>query len=127
MIEKDISSSAVVMILYVIAAVSGGLGGCAAGCYYLTHDKRPRLAFAVSYALLGVVFGVITFAVISAYHFPELDSVHKAILFSIIGGLAGAVMLASANLTVLLLFRKLGIEIQITMRKSGEDRRDDDR
>ena len=122
--KVDVINSSSIWVLYAIVAVSGGLGGCAAGCYYLTHEKRPRWAFAVSYMVLGMVFGVITFAILASYHF-DVDSIHKLILYSLLGGTCGAVMLASANMTVRLLFRKLGVEIQLTMKKTGEENRRD--
>jgi predicted membrane-bound spermidine synthase len=113
-----------ILILYAIAAIAGGLGGCAAGCYYLTHDKRPQWAFVVAYMVLGVVFGVLTFALLSAYHFEP--NLHRLVLYAAAGGLGGALALASANFTVRLLFRKLGLEIQFTMRKGKRNRRSED-
>lgn len=112
-----------VLLLYVIAAVAGGLGGCAAAAYYATHARAPRVMFLVAYMLLGVVFGVISLATIATWGLIDPGDVHLIILISLLSGSAGALALVSANLTIMLILRRLGIEIQITMRKPDEERR----
>ena len=119
---KDLVVNGLLAVLYAIAAISGALGGCAASCYYMTHDKAPRWAFAVAYTVVGCVFGVVTFAGLALLHPPA--SIHLLVLYSLGGGAAGAVALGSANLTVRILLRHLGVEVAVTMRKAGEERRD---
>ncbi len=114
------------LAIYAISAICGGLGGCAVGAHhYATSDGRRTIAMWLAYTTLGVVFGVVSVAVMSAYHYEPWD-LHKLILWSMAGGAAGAIALASANAVVKIMFKRLGIEVQITMRKPDENRRTED-
>lgn len=110
-------------ILYAVAAVSGALGGCTVSCYYITHDKTPRWAFAVVYIIIGLIFGALTFAGLEAIDHP-FGSAHHIVLYSAAGGTIAAVVMASLNLTVKMIFKHLGIELQVTLRRPNEERRD---
>lgn len=110
------------LVLYAIAAISGGLGGAIAGAYYATHSNKPRVAMLAAYFILGVVFGAVTLMVSIFIHHTPAD-MNTLSLEALVGGLAGAITLASANFTARLIFRYLGIEIQFTARQRGEDRR----
>lgn len=122
--EQKVIIDTMVAVLYAVAAISGALGGCATSCYYMTHDKHPRWTFAIAYTIMGVVFGILTYAGLAIYHRPE--TVDMLVVSSIAGGAAGALALGAANLTVRLILRRLGVEVAFTVRKAGEDRRDVD-
>lgn len=111
-----------IAVLYAVAAISGGLGGCAAASHYLTHTRYHRLPFIIAYILLGIVFGVVTFAVMLVYGYDP-QNIHYVVLWSLVGGSAGSIALASANFTARLIFQKLGIELQVTVRKPDQERR----
>lgn len=108
--------------LYLVSAVCGGLGGCAVGSHYFMHGKQRTIASLFIYTILGIVFGIVTLAAMSAYHFAP-EEISSLILWSLCGGAAGALALAGANASVRFMFRRLGIEVQVTFRKPDEDRR----
>ncbi len=110
-------------LLYAIASISGALGGCAVSCYYVTHDQAPRWAFAVVYTMIGLIFGALTFAGLAVIDHP-VPSPHHLILYAAAGGTIASLAMASLNMTVKLIFKRLGLEVQITLRKSGQERRD---
>lgn len=109
-----------IYLLYALAAISGGLGGCAiAGHKHLTGQKM-RLSYFFAYALIGAVFGVLFAAyglVITSQHPTEI--IGPALL----AGMVGSMSLGSMNWIARITLKHLGVEIQVTMRKSEEDRR----
>ena len=110
-------------ILYAIASIAGALGGCAAGAHYYATARTAKLAFVLAYMILGAIFGIIFFASVSVFSFFVLHSVHELILYSLVAGSAGSVMLFSANWTVKTIFKRLGVEVEVTLRKGNEERR----
>lgn len=113
------------LVLYAIAAISGGMGGCASALYYLTHkDSRATKAFIVAYIILGLMFGVITIALLILSDRGPSD-VHELILFSFAGGVVGSVGLLSTNWTVRAVLRKFGLDVQLTIRPDDAERRGD--
>lgn len=115
-----------ILVLFAIASISGLLGGCAASGYYLTHALKVRVAFVVAYIMLGVAFGVLTLAGLTIIAPGHVGTVPEVILYSLGGGAAGAIMLASANTTVSFIFRRLGLEVRFTFRRDKENRRESD-
>lgn len=109
-------------VLYAIATISGALGGCASGMHYYATAKTAKASFVLAYMILGAIFGVIFFAGASVFSI-SVATVHELILYSIGAGTAGSVMLFSANWTVKAIFKRLGVEVEVTLRKGGEDRR----
>jgi hypothetical protein len=123
--DKRLAVDVVIGFFYAIAAVSGGIGGCAVSCYYLTHDKHPRLAFASAYTVIGIVFGILTFAGVSLLGYEIDGSVHKLILYAAAGGFVSAITLASVNMSVRIMLKRLGMEVELTVRRSPtHDRRE---
>lgn len=114
------------LLLYAIAAISGAMGGCASALYHLSHGgKQAFYAFAAAYAFMGLVFGVITIAVLVMYGEGPKD-IHELILFSFIGGGGGSIALLSTNWTVRAVLRKFGLDVQLTIRPESEERRSND-
>lgn len=114
--------SNILMAMYALAAVSGGLGGCAAASFYFTHGKQLRWPFVLAYFVLGIAFGVITLAIMIVGNF-NVDDMNKVIIYSGFAGTSGSIVLASANLSAKAYFKRLGIEVQVTLRRPEEDRR----
>lgn len=104
------------LILYALAAVSGGLGGCAAASMYFTHTKHPKLPFIIAYVTLGIAFGIITLAFLLIYDVNVAD-IHHLILYTFAGGTSGSIALASANFSASAYFKKLGIEVTVSLQR----------
>lgn len=111
-----------IFILYVLAAVSGGLGGCSIAAHHMISGKKAmRFAFFFAYAVIGVAFGLLT-----AAYGAFLVEDHPADIIgpSIVAGAVGALALSSMNLTARFILKQLGIEVVVTMRRGAEDRRE---
>jgi len=65
-------------IIYAIAAISGGLGGCAIAGHHILRGEPARSSFVVAYTLIGVVFGILFFATSSMMGFITI-TVHELI------------------------------------------------
>lgn len=113
------------LVLYAVAAISGGLGGCAAASVYFTHAQKSRLPFVVAYFMLGVCFGIITLACMLVYDWT-LSNINEIVMYAGTAGAAGATALASANFSAKAYLRRLGLEVQVTVRSPDEERRNED-
>jgi hypothetical protein len=109
-----------IYLLYALAAISGGLGGCTiAGSRLLTGTKM-RFSYFLAYALIGATFGLL----FAAYGLILVDDHPSQIIGpAIIAGMVGSAMLGSMNWTARIILKKLGVEIQVTMRKNDQERR----
>jgi hypothetical protein len=114
-----------ILVLFAVAAISGGLGGCASAlASAMRENKSASVAFVFAYIILGVVFGIVTLSVLTFYdHGPT--SINDLILFSTAGGAAGSIGLASANWSIRAAFRKFGVDVQLTVRRMEDERRSD--
>jgi len=100
------------------------MGGCATALYQIMHNKKAGIVFVCAYTVVGFIFGVVTLAILTIYdHGPV--SMSELILFSIMGGASGSFGLATSNYTIRAVFRKFGMDIQVTIRRDKyEERRD---
>lgn len=111
-----------IYLLYALAAISGGLGGCAIAGQRLLAGNQMRFSFFLAYALIGATFGLL----FAAYGLTITDQHPSHIIGpSILAGMFGALTLGSVNWTARVILKHLGVEIQVTMRKHDEDRRTD--
>lgn len=115
-----------VATLYALAAILGMLGGCASGLHYYTHVRHARWGFVLAYILLGGISGVGTLAGAAILDLLP-HTLHAAVLLLLLSGSAGSLAIFSANWTVSMLFRRLGVEVQVTMRRDSEERRAEDK
>lgn len=117
--EKYTSS---IYVLFAIAAISGGLGGCTIAGHRLLTGQNMRFSFFLAYAIIGAVFGLL----FAAYGWVLADHHPSTIIGpAIIAGMSGAILLSVTNLTARFILKHLGIEVQVTMRKTDEERRHD--
>lgn len=109
-----------VYLLFALAAISGGLGGCTIAGQRLLTGQKMRFSFFAAYGIVGAAFGVL----FAAYGWVVGDSHPTDIIGpALIAGMSGALTLGSMNWTARIILKHLGIEIQVTMRKSIEERR----
>lgn len=110
----------VTLLMYTLAAISGGLGGCAVAGQQVLRGGRPRLSYVIAYATLGVMFGVLALAYGALIGMPT-QSMDAVIGNSIIAGAVGSIALASTNISARWILKKLGIEIEVTVHRRDDE------
>lgn len=115
------------MVLYAVAAITGGMGGCATALNVLKHHQHKRgvAPFVCAYIVLGVVFGILTLAGLYVIDKPP-TTIHHLVLQTALGGSVGSVALALVNYTARVVFDLFGIKVQVTIRRDGDERRNGD-
>lgn len=113
-----------VFILYLLAALSGGLGGCAVTAQHFLRDQgkgtvQMRASWLLAYAIIGSVFGLLFAAYMVTFTDPQ--SVTGVIGPAIISGIVGASALSGINITTRFLLKRLGIEVIVSVRRDNED------
>ncbi|RCX32089.1 hypothetical protein [Thioalbus denitrificans] len=112
----------VIAFFYALAAITGGLGGCAAAIQHsLITRKSLRVGFISAYVVLGIFSAgiVLSAALIAGMHVTEPHIIGGGLLT----GFAISTMMATGNLAAVVTLRRLGWEAAITIRRSDEDRR----
>lgn len=115
----DEQSEWLTLMLYALAAVSGGLGGCAIAGHHILRGRSTRLSYVLAYGIVGMVFGVLMLAYGSIFG-VEAASLDRLIGQSVLAGALGALTLASTNLSARLVLKRLGIEVIVTVRRSDD-------
>ncbi len=110
----------VVVVLYAIAAISGGLGGCAAAGHHVLRGQQPRISYVLAYGIIGMVFGVLVFAYGNTFG-ADVSSLERLIGHSVLAGAIGSAVLASSNISARWVLKRLGIEVVVTVKRKGED------
>ena len=107
-------------LAYAIVGISGASGGCLVVAQRAVRGKTVTAVLLLAYAFIGGVFGVAGASVLSL--FSEMgNSLERLMLMGLVMGVAGSVALASANLSIRLILRRLGIEVDMTIKKIGDD------
>lgn len=117
---------AMVLIFYALAAISGGLGGCAVTASQFvradgTDKAQMRASWLLAYAIIGAVFGLL-FAAYGAV-FLNIHHYTEIIGPALIAGIVGSGSLSAVNVTARFVLKHLGIEVVVTVRKNKEERR----
>ena len=112
------------LIVYAVAAISGALGGCSAAAHRFISEGALRVSFILAYAVMGMVMGVLVVAY-GSLAFGPINSLEEVIGHAMLAGLTGSTMLAGGHVTARWALKQFGIEVVVTARKRGEDRRDD--
>ena len=109
----------ITVLLYALAAISGGLGGCAIAAHDVLRGGRPRLSFVMAYAIIGSVFGVLSLAYGSWFGVESRTTDH-VIGNSVLIGAMGSAVLASTNLSARWVLKRLGVEIEVNIKRRGD-------
>lgn len=107
------------LLMYALAAISGGLGGCAMASSHVLRGKPARAAYILAYGMVGVVFGVLTLAW-GANFGVDTRSIDSVIGNSILVGGAGSLALASTNISARWVLKRLGIEVEVSVKRREE-------
>lgn len=121
MLDKSLDWLA--LIMYALAAVSGGLGGCAIAGHHVLRGHSMRISYLLAYAIVGATFGVLLLAY-GALFGVNNTSMHSLIGNAVLAGAAGSLALASTNISARWVLKRLGIEVLVTVRRAQEERRD---
>lgn len=113
----DRLSETLVAIIYALAIISGGLGGCTVAAHQLIRGRSIRPSFFLAYTIIGGVFGLLA---ASYGHFVQGGQWHQIIGPALIAGASGAVVLSATNLSARFILKRLGIEVVVTVKKQGD-------
>lgn len=103
-------------VMYTIVAVSGAAGGCMVIANHALRGRNVTALLFVAYALLGAVFGVAGIAAMLLFVGFE-TTFEKLILLGLFFGAVGSATLAGANLSIRFLLRRLGIEVDVSIKR----------
>lgn len=117
---------AFVYVLYALAAISGGVGGCAVTAQHFLRDGgagkvQMRISWLLAYGIIGGVFGVLCAAYMLT--FGELTDPHQIVPYALLAGITGTSSLTVVNVTARFVLKRLGVEVIVTVRRDKEDRR----
>jgi hypothetical protein len=109
-------------LMYALVAISGATGGCIVAAHQVLRGRSLTLILIWAYALIGFAFGVAGMAALLLLTVFE-PSLEKLLFVGLGFGIFGAVTLAGANLSAKLIMRRLGVEIDVSVKKiEGDDR-----
>lgn len=103
-------------LAYAIVAVSGASGGCLVAAHHAIRGRSVTAMLLLAYAFIGGVFAVAGVAAMLLFS-PFQITLERLLLIGMILGVAGSVALAGANLSVRFILRRLGIEIDVEVRR----------
>lgn len=108
-------------ILYAIAAISGAAGGCTVAAHRVLRGRSVTGAFVAAYTFVGFVFGLTGTIGLAMFAGVGL-SLERVILIGLGFGVIGALSLASMHLSARFIFRRFGMEVDVTVRPIGKDK-----
>lgn len=107
-------------VMYAIVAVSGAAGGCMVIANHALRGRNVTALLFVAYALLGAVFGIA--GVAAMLLFAGIDATfEKLVLLGLFFGVVGSTALASANMSIRFLLRRLGIEVDVRIKRIKDE------
>lgn len=112
------------LLLYTIAAIAGALGGCGAGAVLaLTSKTKVRQMQIVAYIVIGLVTGL--FVLSFGYLFGvDTDNEPTLARWALLMGLMVPLSLFSQNYAISAVLKRFGFEMEFTLRRNKEERRD---
>lgn len=113
------------IVLFHLAAVSGAMGGCAAGAAIGLKRREILFGQIVAYGLIGFVCGGASYAF--GHLFDHPGDVKSIMGWAVAVGVGVPVILACHNFGARYAFRVFGVDVEFTMRKPGEERRSKNR
>ena len=104
-----------IAFLYTLAAISGAAGGCMIVAHQVLRGRSVTRMFIMAYAFIGLIMGL---AGIAALTLLGIDlSFEYVLLAGLVFGAAGSSALAGANLSARFIMSRLGIEVDISVRR----------
>ncbi len=103
-------------ILYAIAAISGGLGGCMVAAHKVLRGRSVTAVLVVAYLFAGAIFGLAGVIGLRIFAF-WVPTVETTILAGLMFGVIGAGALMGMNLSARFIMRRFGIEVDVQVRR----------
>lgn len=111
---------------YVLAAVSGGIGGCGVASSQFLRARGAlalRVAYVFAYAVIGAIGGMLFVAYVQIFE-GGVHMLADAVPGALISGMVFSTALAGTNIAARVILKRLGIQIELTVRHADEDRRE---
>ena len=109
--------------LYVVAAIAGACGGCLVASHRLLNKENLTGMIFAAYGFAGLILGLTGVMVLAMFTDITLTS-ERTFLFGMIFGATGSASLAGMNLSARFIMRRLGIEIDVTIKRIRKGRDD---
>jgi len=107
-------------LAYAIVAISGASGGCLVAAHRAMRGRSITFILVLAYAFIGSAFAVAGMAALLL--FTDFNvSFERLLLIGMIFGATGSVALAGANLSIRFILRRLGIEVDVQIKKVGDN------
>lgn len=111
------------LLLIALAAVSGGLGGAAIAGRVVIQGRPLTAAYAASYAIIGMAFGILAAVYGAAVGLHGGSSAAGSVIGAgVIAGMLGAAGMAGANFSIRWILARLGLEVEIQVRPTERRR-----
>ena len=102
---------------FLIAIVNGALGGCVASIHKSRSKREIVFAFAIAYAITGIFGAIMTLAFVLLTYPQYAETVGQVMLITGFAGMVTPCALAISNVSAKFIFRQLGLEIEINVKK----------
>lgn len=112
--------------LYVVAAIAGASGGCLVASHRLLNGRNLTALVFAAYGFAGLVLGLTGVIVISVFTSIQL-TLETTFLLGLIFGVTGSASLAGMNLSARFLMKRLGLEVDVSIKRIRNDRYRSDR
>lgn len=122
---KNQGNEILILLAYALAGISGAIGGCgAAGLRLLRGDDKiaVHLAHMAAYAIVGLISGIM-FAAYGLVFRPDAHALSQVVPGAIISGLGICLTLAGTNVSARWILRRLGVEVELTVRPVDEGKK----
>ena len=113
------------VILYALFALTGALGGCAAGSHLLMKKNDLRLVFLVAYGIIGAAMGLATSVLMLWWAETNFEmitdpEINRLFTVSLLSGGIGSSVLGGIHIVSKIILRWKGIEVTVEMKKHQE-------
>ena len=110
----------IVLASYIIATLSGMSGAITVAAFQYVrgdHVAQWRAAIIAAYAVVGAAIGILTLASSAVFELPWHGSIYHLVFASFLSGVVGSAALLATNMGLMLIMKRMGVEVQVILRK----------
>ncbi len=105
-----------------VVVLSGAIGGCSAAFSNMSNKKKLITFLSVmGYTVVGIFGALIAFSITSSLSENFYDELKSIMLISLLTGFSTALGLVGTNLGFRIILKKLGIELQINVKRNKKE------